>query len=241
MPERGSHACCCKMIDIRDTKYIYLIDYENTRAGILGEMEGAAPEGSLFLVFYSEQTRTPEKILAALSWEPDVRFIDCRAGVHDAMDFQITAMAGRLSALYPHTRYVIVSGDTGYDPAVRMLQEYGIRITRMTAPASPAAAGEGTHAATQEPVQETWNWKKKPVQEEEWRQMVEKACKAARINRVEVGYLHVNTWGVRDLNGLNHALQLSYPRDQKTKKIPRLFKAMKKMIEADQMFERMPK
>lgn len=228
-----------ELIGIRDAKYIYLIDYENTRAGILDEMEGTAPEGSLFLVFYSEQTRTPEKILDSLSWDPDVRFIDCKAGVHDAMDFQITAMAGRLSSLYPRTRYVIVSGDTGYDPAVRMLQEYGIHITRMAAPALPVTAREGTHAATQESVQEMGNWKKKPVREEEWRRMVEKACKVARINKVEAGYLYVNTWGVRDFNELNHALQLSYPRDQKTKKIPRLFKAMRKMIEADQMFERM--
>lgn len=69
--------------------------------------------------------------------------------------------------------------------------------------------------------------------------MVGKACKVAGINRVEAGYLHINTWGVRDVNGLNHALQLSYPHDQKTKKLSRLFKAMKKMIETNQMFERM--
>lgn len=218
------------MIDIRDAKYIYLIDFENTRSEILDEMECMAPEGSLFLVFYSAQTRTPGKVLDSMSWEPDVRFINCRAGVHDAMDFQITAMAGRLSALYPHNRYVIVSGDTGYDPAVRMLQEYGVRISRLTdakTPAPPLAPKAGSRKA-------------KPLQEEEWRHMVERACKAAGINRVEARYLHMNTWGVRDFNGLNHALQISYPHDQKTKKIPRLFKAMKKMIEADRLFERMP-
>jgi|InofroStandDraft_1065614.scaffolds.fasta_scaffold19937_5 hypothetical protein len=66
---------------------IYLIDYENTRSGILDALEGIAPEGSLFLMFYSEQTRMPEKILISLSGELDVRLIDCKSGTHDSMDF----------------------------------------------------------------------------------------------------------------------------------------------------------
>lgn len=147
------------MIEIRDAKYIYFIDYENTKAEVLDDMEGVAPEGSLFLVFYSEHTRMPDKVLDSLSWDPDVWFIDCRDGSHDAMDFQITAMAGRLSALYPHARYTILSGDTGYDPAIRMLQEYGVRIFRL-----PDVQSTGQAAAVVS--QEEAEAQKKPLRDQ---------------------------------------------------------------------------
>ena len=142
-------------------------------------------------------------------------------------------MAGRLSALHPYAWYTILSGDTGYDPAVRMLQEYGVRISRLP---DVQATRQGTEAVAAEP-QKKQGAKKEPVAEMEWRQMAGKACREAGLSKAEAGYVHANTWGIKTLTELIHALQTAYPHDQKIKKIPKLYKAMKKRSEAQKMLD----
>lgn len=68
--------------------------------------------------------------------------------------------------------------------------------------------------------------------------MVEAARKVAGVNKTEAKNIHAHTWGIQNFTELNHALQVTYPYDQKTKKIPKLYKAMKKIIEENKMFER---
>lgn len=115
-------------------KHIYFIDYENTSNDILKLLLETCPKDSYYYLFYSEKTRQPEDILLELPDEPtQIRFIDCKNGEHDAMDFTIVAAAARLSAIHPNANYYIVSYDKGYEAATLYLQQHGIRIWLKTA------------------------------------------------------------------------------------------------------------
>lgn len=112
-------------------KHIYLIDYENTAPNILTTLAAISPQDSWYYLFYSEMTKQPEWIMSHL---PDksiiLKLINCHVGSQNAMDFQIVAMAGYISALHPNAIYIIVSNDKGYDAPIQMMQENGIRIFR---------------------------------------------------------------------------------------------------------------
>lgn len=80
-----------------------------------------------------------------------------------------------------------MSGDTGYDPAIRMLQEYGVRISRLPDVQDTAAAVVQEEAEVQKkplrdlvqdfmegsgttyPLTEYTTGHKKPLTETEWR------------------------------------------------------------------------
>ncbi len=114
----------------------YLIDFENTPKDIINQLS-LSKSDQIFL-FYSEFTHGPEWVLEHFPNVPYIQFIHCVTG-KNAMDFQITAMAGWLGAKQKgRTRFVIVSGDTGYDAAIRLLQEKGVSITRKPVVSQPS-------------------------------------------------------------------------------------------------------
>lgn len=107
---------------------VYLVDLENIGTSILCRHMGQYPDEK-YIVFYSDATSDPSSVLSQIPEKVWVRFIYCRTGGNNAMDFCISAMAGRLTAGKGMTVRVL-SNDKGYDPMIRMLQEYGIRIRR---------------------------------------------------------------------------------------------------------------
>lgn len=110
---------------------IYLVDLENIGVKILPRhMEQHSD--SRYIIFYSDSTAMPGVILEQVPQTVRIQFIYCRTGGNNAMDFCISAMAGRLAAV-PKVMIKILSNDKGYDPMIHMLQEQGSRIERVIA------------------------------------------------------------------------------------------------------------
>lgn len=119
----------------------YLVDLENICAKPLYQYAEKHQDGE-YIIFYSENTSSPNSILEGLPEEIKVSFVGCKTGGHNAMDFCISGMAGRLS-VGRLTKIKILSNDKGYDPVIRMLQEKGTRITREGVSLSPKEGKEG--------------------------------------------------------------------------------------------------
>lgn len=116
-------------MDIGNTfRTTYLVDLENIGPGALFQHMEKHQE-SEYVVFYSDATAEPGTLLRHISVFSGVRFVDCRDGGNNAMDFCICAMAGQFSTDRGLT-VVILSGDKGYDPMIRMLNDQGTRISR---------------------------------------------------------------------------------------------------------------
>lgn len=110
-------------------KTIYLIDYENIQNDIINVLHKKKhTEPPYYILFYSEHTRQPGKILEEIPEDANVTFQHCYCNSENALDFQLVATLGQLSTRYPKNKYVIVSNDNGYIPAIQMLQDQGIRV-----------------------------------------------------------------------------------------------------------------
>lgn len=116
------------MNDINTSDAIYLVDLENIGHKILYQYV-ENHQNTQYIVFYSENTVSPETILEHIPVSVQVTFIDCKTGANNAMDFCICAMAGQLSA-DSGKQIAILSDDKGYDAMLHMLSTQGIRISR---------------------------------------------------------------------------------------------------------------
>lgn len=114
------------------THIVYLVDTENTGRSwsILSDI---AENGDTVILFVSKNSHTVSltAFCGASERGVDFRFVECETGTN-AMDFQIVAALGRLSALSPQSRYVIFSADAGYDPAIHFLCDRGVQVSRFT-------------------------------------------------------------------------------------------------------------
>ena len=116
------------MTDMNMLDAIYLVDLENIGHKVLYQYIENHRDIQ-YIVFYSENTVSPEIVLEHIPVSIQVTFIDCKTGVNNAMDFCICAMAGQLS-VNNKNRIVILSDDKGYDAMLHMLSRQGIRISR---------------------------------------------------------------------------------------------------------------
>lgn len=107
---------------------IYLVDLENIGTRTLYKHIGSHP-GAWYFVFYSDSTPGPGQMLENIPVMVQVSFVDCKSGSNNAMDFCISAMAGKLSADI-RKPMMILSDDKGYDPMLLLLNRQGIRIGR---------------------------------------------------------------------------------------------------------------
>lgn len=107
---------------------IYLVDLENIGIKALYH-HIKENEESEYIIFHSDATPSPGIILEHVPDTLPVTFVDCRSGGNNAMDFCISAMAGKLSFIAGQ-RIVILSDDHGYDPVLYMLHQKGTRIVR---------------------------------------------------------------------------------------------------------------
>lgn len=146
----------------------YLVDTENpggfnTVEDLLKKTE---EEKCRLYLFYSENTSklapaVVEKMLNAGC----VKLIRVKTG-HNSLDFCLISMAGYLCAKHPKASFVILSDDHGYDNAIRMWQDAGIRMSRTGSPEKPAVKkakpASAAGAAPQE-ASPSVSKKKKPV------------------------------------------------------------------------------
>lgn len=119
----------------------YLVDTENPGGFNTVEdlLKKTAEEKCRLYLFYSENTSklapaTVEKMLDAGC----VKLIRVKTG-HNSLDFCLISMAGYLCAKHPKATFVILSDDHGYDNAIQMWQDAGIRMSRTGSPERPAA------------------------------------------------------------------------------------------------------
>lgn len=198
-------------------KKIYFIDYENISGDtILPKIIEALPPDSWYYVFYSEHTKPPEYILKNLPDRPIwIRFIDCVTGSHDAMDFRIVACLSRMSALHPNAQYIIISNDTGYDPALTYLQDQGVRAFRVTPPCIETKDGDS----------EAQRKKTKS----DYITCVHKAMASLGRDESEAKVLCSSLAYTKDLKMINNTLQKMY-KGKKNKYVPIIYKAIKAQL-----------
>lgn len=129
----------------------FLVDLENIPQPALPEK---FPEDVHIWIFVGHgQTKIPLDLAERLQGLGErVRYIRIGRKGPNALDFHIACYAGRLSVGEPGAEFVIVSGDTGYDPLIVHLRELQIRIRRTRGETGKkVAAGSKSKAAVPSP------------------------------------------------------------------------------------------
>lgn len=108
----------------------YYIDFENVHgAGLKGV--DALDEHDVVIIIYSQAAETfhIEHAIDILKSKARVEFVEVDGGTRNAADFQlIVALFGAMDDAF---EYVIVSGDTGFDAAIKMGERMGLpTVTR---------------------------------------------------------------------------------------------------------------
>ncbi|MGN1023185.1 MAG: PIN domain-containing protein [Lachnospiraceae bacterium] len=123
----------------------YLVDTENPGGFNTVEdlLKKTAEEKCRIILFYSDNTSKLAPSMVERMLEADcVRLIRVGTG-RNSLDFCLISMAGYLCAKHPKATFVILSDDHGYDNAIRMWQDSGIRMIRSGSPQkSPAKKPE---------------------------------------------------------------------------------------------------
>lgn len=109
----------------------FFIDFENVHgAGLKGV--DTLPAEDVVYVFYSQAAETfhIEQAIDILKSKAHIEFVEADAGTTNALDFQlITALFGTADHAF---EYFIVSGDGGYDAAVKMAKRLSLpQVTRV--------------------------------------------------------------------------------------------------------------
>ena len=110
----------------------YLIDTENVATKWFQIISSLKPNDTI-LLFYTDANGMqpiPMSILGQIDHlNATIRAIYCKTG-DNALDFQLTTYLGYLIAKYPDEQFIIVSEDTGYDPAIQFWYNQNIKILR---------------------------------------------------------------------------------------------------------------
>ena len=98
-------------------KTIYLIDYENIQNDVIERLQTMYPHAiqPYYLVFYTEHTQKPGKLLEELPDDVTVSFQHCYCNSDNALDFQLMTTLGqlRLHTSYPNVTRPRLSGIPG--------------------------------------------------------------------------------------------------------------------------------
>lgn len=103
----------------------YYIDFENVHGPGLKGVDALSPDDQV-LVFYSQAAETfhIEHAIDLLNSKAKIEFIEIDGGTRNSLDFQlVAALFGMISDEYG---YAIVSGDGGFDAAIKMGQRLGL-------------------------------------------------------------------------------------------------------------------
>lgn len=137
----------------------WLVDLENTHSRWT-LASGQFRAGDIVVLFWSPSaSKVPLEDVSEHD-QISYKFIKCFNGSHDALDFQLSAWLGRMSILDPSARFVILSGDHGYEPLVRFLAKAHVdaaltdpsTFATDMAPAKMAAHSSPENTAVPEPT-----------------------------------------------------------------------------------------
>ncbi len=107
----------------------FLIDFENLPVAGLP----ALTENQTILIFTGEN-QTKVKMELVRSTQPlgkQVKWMEVRGSGNNALDFHIAFYIGRISQQEPGASFRILSGDKGFDPLIRKVNELGIACDRL--------------------------------------------------------------------------------------------------------------
>ena len=131
---KPSNQCSTKNnIDIH-----YLIDLENIGHRWVDLVITTNPRAR-FHVFYTPKSAVIpiDRIDDVISIRDRVTFIQCYPGPN-ALDYQLDTQLGYMISKFPHRKFIIVSGDAGYDNVIRFWVDRGVSIERLCDPHVPA-------------------------------------------------------------------------------------------------------
>lgn len=111
------------------TRYV-LIDYENVQPEKLERLN--ANLYAVLVFVGASQAKMPTNLVTAMQrFVRGFRCIQVSGNGRDALDFHIAYYLGRIAAAEPDASFYIVSGDSGYDPLIRHLEEAKIAARRI--------------------------------------------------------------------------------------------------------------
>lgn len=143
----------------------YLADTENIADRWRAAASNAA-SGDMFLLFYtsiSKRNLDFDAFAPASFRGVGFRFIKCYNKRENALDFQLTVYLGMLFASHPDDRFVILSGDGGYDAAVLFLRDLGADVQRIEPdPHSKVSTGSMLSRSYIEAVSPVAEYRKSP-------------------------------------------------------------------------------
>lgn len=118
----------------------FLVDLENIQQPRFPEK---LPKDAQVWVFVGHnQTKVPLDLVEQLQGLGErARYIRATSGGSNALDFHIACYLGRLSISEPNAQFIVVSGDTGFDPLITHLRSLRINVTR-----SPCSAQQKSMA-----------------------------------------------------------------------------------------------
>ncbi len=116
-----------------------LIDFENTQPKDVTSLNGGRYRIKVFLG--AQQAKVPLAIARALqALGADAEYIQINGNGNNAVDFHIAYYIGRLAATTPDAQFHVISGDAGFDPLLKHLEERGISCRRLTSLAAVVSA-----------------------------------------------------------------------------------------------------
>ncbi len=105
------------------------LDVENIKKNAI---KAVAKPNHITICFISDQTVTPKAIQRLIPDIPNVRFIHTQNGKTNALDLELLSYASYLAGRYyrKNIEIRIWAFDKDYDPAIKRLQEKGLKIFR---------------------------------------------------------------------------------------------------------------
>jgi len=129
----------------------FLIDLENVPQPQLPEQ---LPTDAQVWVFAGhQQTKVPLELVVKLqSLGERTRYIQLSSGGPNALDFHIAFHLGRLTTTEPDSAFVVVSGDTGFDPLIAHLRANNVDVKRLSGKPSKQVAAKPAPATAARPA-----------------------------------------------------------------------------------------
>ncbi|MEY8386495.1 PIN domain-containing protein [Oscillospiraceae bacterium 38-13] len=121
---------------------VYMIDTENIPHAWVKLLE-LYEEGDRFVLFYTDHVaQFPISVLQQVAQTPaELEFVHCYSGPN-GLDFQLVSEMGFRVATRPDERYIIVSGDHGFDAVIDYWGERDVEVKRVVPSVGSAVYSE---------------------------------------------------------------------------------------------------
>lgn len=111
----------------------YLVDSENVNDNWLMLLD-LSDETDKIIVFYTKNSphMSYSSVIKLLGCTREIKFEECNAG-NNALDFQLISYLGYLmkNEELKDSEFIVMSNDTGYDPAVNFWKKRGFPVNRI--------------------------------------------------------------------------------------------------------------